>query len=135
MYVCVRILRLCVLWLFFFFKQKTAYEMRISDWSSDVCSSDLARRKGGSRRHGAKALDPEHRHDDRNWPFTMMFGIMPCIANTGTRHDHHPVRTEELRHLPQGAQVARPLRRGPRIHRLPRRKTQPGNPAIGRANV
>src|SRR3546814_2244649 len=28
---------------FFFFKQKTAYEMRISDWSSDVCSSDLLR--------------------------------------------------------------------------------------------
>src|SRR3546814_8516018 len=27
--------------VFFFFKQKTAYEMRISDWSSDVCSSDL----------------------------------------------------------------------------------------------
>src|SRR3546814_9426601 len=34
----------CVL-LFFFFKQKTAYEMRISDWSSDVCSSDLGRRE------------------------------------------------------------------------------------------
>src|SRR3546814_14947437 len=33
-----------IVWLFFFFffKQKTAYEMRISDWSSDVCSSDLA---------------------------------------------------------------------------------------------
>src|SRR3546814_1860232 len=32
----------CVLFLcFFFFKQKTAYEVRISDWSSDVCSSDL----------------------------------------------------------------------------------------------
>src|SRR3546814_3496164 len=31
---------LCI--CFFFFKQKTAYEMRISDWSSDVCSSDLA---------------------------------------------------------------------------------------------
>src|SRR3546814_2594919 len=30
----------CVVF-FFFFKQKTAYEMRISDWSSDVCSSDL----------------------------------------------------------------------------------------------
>src|SRR3546814_3107205 len=29
--------------LLFFFKQKTAYEMRISDWSSDVCSSDLSR--------------------------------------------------------------------------------------------
>src|SRR3546814_8937659 len=34
----------CVLFFsFFFFKQKTAYEMRISDWSSDVCSSDLLR--------------------------------------------------------------------------------------------
>src|SRR3546814_6353305 len=34
--------------VFFFFKQKTAYEMRISDWSSDVCSSDLS--SGLSRR-------------------------------------------------------------------------------------
>src|SRR3546814_3177595 len=31
--------------MFFFFKQKTAYEMRISDWSSDVCSSDLSRER------------------------------------------------------------------------------------------
>src|SRR3546814_1101954 len=36
----------CVFGVFgvFFFKQKTAYEMRISDWSSDVCSSDLCER-------------------------------------------------------------------------------------------
>src|SRR3546814_5763498 len=34
----------------FFFKQKTAYEMRISDWSSDVCSSDLWRAPHHSRR-------------------------------------------------------------------------------------
>src|SRR3546814_6749541 len=34
----------CILLWFFFFKQKTAYEMRISDWSSDVCSSDLVAR-------------------------------------------------------------------------------------------
>src|SRR3546814_13369781 len=33
----------CRIRVVFFFKQKTAYEMRISDWSSDVCSSDLAR--------------------------------------------------------------------------------------------
>src|SRR3546814_9988046 len=33
-----------VCFFFFFFKQKTAYEMRISDWSSDVCSSDLVNR-------------------------------------------------------------------------------------------
>src|SRR3546814_2332053 len=42
----LRVFVLFVLWikyLFFFFKQKTAYEMRISDWSSDVCSSDLLR--------------------------------------------------------------------------------------------
>src|SRR3546814_3885692 len=32
---------MCTRFVFFFFKQKTAYEMRISDWSSDVCSSDL----------------------------------------------------------------------------------------------
>src|SRR3546814_7454315 len=38
-------------WLFFFFKQKTAYEMRISDWSSDVCSSDLTT-------HGAAQYAP-----------------------------------------------------------------------------
>src|SRR3546814_8342548 len=31
----------CCVFFIFFFKQKTAYEMRISDWSSDVCSSDL----------------------------------------------------------------------------------------------
>src|SRR3546814_6925315 len=35
---------------FFFFKQKTAYEMRISDWSSDVCSSDLAAARVHHRR-------------------------------------------------------------------------------------
>src|SRR3546814_4952201 len=42
---------------FFFFKQKTAYEMRISDWSSDVCSSDLVAR-GAARLalHGGGGL-------------------------------------------------------------------------------
>src|SRR3546814_6540527 len=35
----------CLVVFFFFFKQKTAYEMRISDWSSDVCSSDLLHRR------------------------------------------------------------------------------------------
>src|SRR3546814_9710140 len=37
--------------MFFFFKQKTAYEMRISDWSSDVCSSDLERDGSGNGFH------------------------------------------------------------------------------------
>src|SRR3546814_10476026 len=39
MYYVLFVVVYCV--FFFFFKQKTAYEMRISDWSSDVCSSDL----------------------------------------------------------------------------------------------
>src|SRR3546814_17075058 len=44
--VCCMVLCICSggvgVGVFFFFKQKTAYEMRISDWSSDVCSSDLS---------------------------------------------------------------------------------------------
>src|SRR3546814_5572822 len=41
---CLLLLRSCVCLDVFLFKQKTAYEMRISDWSSDVCSSDLVDR-------------------------------------------------------------------------------------------
>src|SRR3546814_2578331 len=47
--------------MFFFFKQKTAYEMRISDWSSDVCSSDLDMKvsvEGDRLRAIGKTLDP-----------------------------------------------------------------------------
>src|SRR3546814_1097565 len=44
---------------FFFFKQKTAYEMRISDWSSDVCSSDLCGRS--NRRKTAYQPNPSPR--------------------------------------------------------------------------
>src|SRR3546814_20536291 len=39
--------------VFFFFKQKTAYEMRISDWSSDVCSSDLQAHDAHEHSHDA----------------------------------------------------------------------------------
>src|SRR3546814_3427149 len=57
--------------VFFFFKQKTAYEMRISDWSSDVCSSDLPGyvpcvrpRPGPPLELGSHAPEegPRHRH-------------------------------------------------------------------------
>src|SRR3546814_9937784 len=58
--------------VFFFFKQKTAYEMRISDWSSDVCSSDLHRVVGGflaqlmafARQHPYEGIEPEDRAGD-----------------------------------------------------------------------
>src|SRR3546814_6384248 len=45
------------LFLFFFFKQKTAYEMRISDWSSDVCSSDLP--SSGTSKFNVSEKGPE----------------------------------------------------------------------------
>src|SRR3546814_7546319 len=47
----------------FFFKQKTAYEMRISDWSSDVCSSDLGQCNAPARgRSRARQLDEYRPH-------------------------------------------------------------------------
>src|SRR3546814_10444974 len=46
----------CSLVCFFFFKQKTAYELRISDWSSDVCSSDLMGGMAQRREHQVQLL-------------------------------------------------------------------------------
>src|SRR3546814_2290156 len=60
--MCIRVYELCVV---FFFKQKTAYEMRISDWSSDVCSSDLWRNDPRGERGGDRA-DDEEQHDRRD---------------------------------------------------------------------
>src|SRR3546814_2459558 len=68
LYFCVmyHVELLCV--LFFFFKQKTAYEVRISDWSSDVCSSDLGREAAARRgcgqggTPGRQAEGEGHRH-------------------------------------------------------------------------
>src|SRR3546814_4710316 len=55
--------------IIFFFKQKTAYEMRISDWSSDVCSSDLSDTAGAGARsrgdRGNRANGLRTRHDPR----------------------------------------------------------------------
>src|SRR3546814_5011089 len=61
-----------MLFVFFFFKQKTAYEMRISDWSSDVCSSDLATYRSRSsqchhRQYETRQELPNLRRDRRRW--------------------------------------------------------------------
>src|SRR3546814_3462554 len=61
-----------MIWLsLFFFKQKTAYEMRISDWSSDVCSSDLGGGGGGSRNGGETDRTSENRFEHWTNPSTM----------------------------------------------------------------
>src|SRR3546814_9432415 len=63
---------LVILFLVFFFKQKTAYEMRISDWSSDVCSSDLFGLNAGfplesvPRYRGSGSVLPSPAPADRN---------------------------------------------------------------------
>src|SRR3546814_7501186 len=59
---CMYVFVMIVCFVVFFFKQKTAYEMRISDWSSDVCSSDLPGRlvriRDRSQGDGVENLDP-----------------------------------------------------------------------------
>src|SRR3546814_12286876 len=50
--------------MFFFVKQKTAYEMRISDWSSDVCSSDLTRQRKFEAAAGG-VVEADRRFDPR----------------------------------------------------------------------
>src|SRR3546814_6883568 len=57
MFICLMCVYVCV----FFFKQKTAYEMRISDWSSDVCSSDLRSWKDGISLRDSRSLAPSRR--------------------------------------------------------------------------
>src|SRR3546814_14556620 len=70
--------------LFVFFEPKTAYELRISDWSSDVCSSDLAHRCEsfvGHRRASCQGLSGEARHNHCGSPPTRpeeLPSVEPC---------------------------------------------------------
>src|SRR3546814_16183029 len=56
--MCVFLRTLSLVVFFFFFKQKTAYELRISDWSSDVCSSDLKPACAASAAQGSGVRAP-----------------------------------------------------------------------------
>src|SRR3546814_9771368 len=78
----------------FFFKQKTAYEMRISDWSSDVCSSDLSL-------YPDARPGPIRRWPGRKWP---TFGYAALSLLPG-RIRRHPLRaTRELHRLDRRAE-------------------------------
>src|SRR3546814_18149686 len=66
--------------LFFFFKQKTAYEMRISDWSSDVCSSDLLMAYKDEYEVARLYADPEfmqRMREQSSGDFTLRFNLAP----------------------------------------------------------
>src|SRR3546814_3752695 len=73
----------------FFFKQKTAYEMRISDWSSDVCSSDLL-----VEQDGHKLVVTMNRPERRNALSSEMLRIMESAWD---RVNEDPERSEERR--------------------------------------
>src|SRR3546814_11811341 len=85
--------------LFFFFKQKTAYEMRISDWSSDVCSSDLddAERGGG----GAAGQSGDRYPRALSGADAGAQRINPCVIASGAK---------QSRAVYAGAGLPRPLR-------------------------
>src|SRR3546814_11971023 len=75
----------------FFFKQKTAYEMRISDWSSDVCSSDLE----------------ESRKCDRNGDADQMPGSHSCVFRAGVPLVAAQARLQWMRYRANAENVIR----------------------------
>src|SRR3546814_1008482 len=88
--------------IFFFFKQKTAYEMRISDWSSDVCSSDLnygrafavIKRRGAGQYEQCRAGSSPSRRaiQGEGWACSVRFIRCMAAAREGTKG-----RSEERR--------------------------------------
>src|SRR3546814_1252932 len=91
-----------MLFMFFFFKQKTAYELRVSDWSSDVCSSDLQGFEWWRWRESnprPKALHP--RHYMLSPPLDLVprqHGVRSAPGNqpvSSTAADRRPPRSEE----------------------------------------
>src|SRR3546814_14754562 len=81
----------------FFFKQKTAYELRISDWSSDVCSSDLDHVARAGNHRGEELVDalPESAVQ----PLPAEKGEQRTLRQQDEDHeDHRPVRRKAGRH-------------------------------------
>src|SRR3546814_5437593 len=101
-------IRACI--LFFFFKQKTAYEMRISDWSSDVCSSDLCQ----ERWRGGEIFGIGHEHA---YPFLLGFCYCEAFSQSSTIANaahYNPDDTHSLCGLSKylrgsGSPLSRPL--------------------------
>src|SRR3546814_1961765 len=105
----------------FFFKQKTAYEMRISDWSSDVCSSDLAETLQGAL---AKAYENNptltgaragQRANDENVPIEKSYGL-PDIGTQASYEENLIIPGNSFnapgRSLTMGGQLTVPLYQG-----------------------
>src|SRR3546814_5559201 len=76
-----------MVFFFFFFKQKTAYEMRISDWSSDVCSSDLV---GAGPAQGNRSIFMAHPRLDQ--PTGVVHILNTCKRQSAGRVAYRPGR-------------------------------------------
>src|SRR3546814_2514670 len=90
---------MCSCFLFFFFKQKTAYEMRISDWSSDVCSSDLLHRR--SLRYPI-ALRFGHRRGGEQFLCSCQAFMPAQISKGACRLGNNVTRNEHMRRVIEG---------------------------------
>src|SRR3546814_8695607 len=75
---------------FFFFKQKTAYEMRISDWSSDVCSSDLSSAAVARRCREHAEAPPKRRTRRRNRKAPALRASAQWLSLREHRPPHQP---------------------------------------------
>src|SRR3546814_3648050 len=112
--------------VFFFFKQKTAYEMRISDWSSDVCSSDLRPSFPSSPPRAAPAEDFIWKSADKPPSFPFLGESSGCqttgIALLSAQHQELGRRPTPTCRSGQGGTPSRrmwPIRQpsGPKPHR------------------
>src|SRR3546814_13088480 len=121
---------------FFFFKQKTAYEMRISDWSSDVCSSDLVQpvvegdrvvaeevlKAGRARDEGQQAVAEELAHAVGGVEVDIVgpadaerhAGIAPGLAVAGAAHGAPAVHAVDVG-VPTGQEGGRRLYQPPPV--------------------
>src|SRR3546814_18255441 len=101
---------LCIfVYSFFFFKQKTAYEMRISDWSSDVCSSDLHLRSVGDPQispDGTRALFTVRYADRIGMPYTRIWQLDLASGATRPWGSAEGVEGGDPRFSPDGGEVA-----------------------------
>src|SRR3546814_7955685 len=94
-----------VVWLLLFFKQKTAYEMRISDWSSDVCSSDLL--QSGAKAEPACGFD-EDIYVDRTGDVVIGHELVNAeVGNIRHRGDHATPRPVSARRRSEERRVGK----------------------------
>src|SRR3546814_7966789 len=117
--------------MFFFFKQKTAYEMRISDWSSDVCSSDLG--AAYAQALAASGIEYDMLFGPAYKGIPLVTAVACAQAEQGLDVPYAYNRKEAKDHGEGGTLVGAPPRA---LHRLdPARKDDLLGGEIGRAHV